>query len=141
MPTKILIIMSNNVNPISILGKLKNLSSTEIYGQHKLEQLISWLQFRHQVFSFIPLGAVVVFIKQLRNVHQTLSLRCCCPNHYLFGFVLGTRSRGCRVLLVSTIVALPSHPQNLVSYCSSYDFNFHPIISYSHPDLPFGRVR
>ena len=40
---------------------------------------MSWLQSGHHAVSIFPLVAVTVFIKQLRNVHQTLSLwHACC---------------------------------------------------------------
>ena len=40
----------------------------------KMEQLMSWLQSGHHAVSFFPVVAVTVSIKQLRSVHQTLSL-------------------------------------------------------------------
>ena len=33
-----------------------------------------WLQFGHRAVSFFPLMVVTASVKQLRNVHQTLSL-------------------------------------------------------------------
>ena len=40
----------------------------------KMKQFMSWLQSGHYAFSFSPLLAVMVSAKQVRNVHQTLSL-------------------------------------------------------------------
>ena len=65
--------MSNNVNPIllrPVLGIVLAIDSVLL----KMEQLMSWLQSGPHAVSFFPLGAVTVSVKQLRNVHQTLSL-------------------------------------------------------------------
>ena len=65
MPTKIQIIMSNNVNLIllrPVLGTVPAIDSVLL----KMEQLMSWLQSGHH--------AVIVSVKQLRNVHHLLNL-------------------------------------------------------------------
>ena len=40
----------------------------------KVEQLLSWLQSGHHAVSLLPLVTVTVFVKQLRNVHETLNV-------------------------------------------------------------------
>ena len=70
MPTKIQIIMSSRVNPIllrPVLGIVLSIDSVLL----KMEQFTSWLQSGHRAVSFSPLMAVIVSVKQLRNVHQT----------------------------------------------------------------------
>ena len=65
--------MSNSVNPIllrPVLGIVLAIDSILL----KMEQFMSWLQSDHHAVSFFPLVAVTVSVKQLRNVHQTLSL-------------------------------------------------------------------
>ena len=37
----------------------------------KMGQFVSWLQSGHYTVRLFPLVAVLVFVKQLRNVHQT----------------------------------------------------------------------
>lgn len=65
--------MSNNVNPVllrPVLGIVLAIDSVLL----KTEQLMSWLQYGHHTVSILPLVAVTVSVKQLRNVHPTLSL-------------------------------------------------------------------
>ena len=65
------ILMSNSINPIllrPVLGIVLAIDSVLL----NMEQLMSWLQSGHLAVSFFPLVAVLVFVKQLRNVHQTL---------------------------------------------------------------------
>ena len=47
---------------------------------HKMEQLMSW---QHLVITHIAfcLVVIIVFVKQLKSVHQTLSVCLSCPNH------------------------------------------------------------
>ena len=71
MLTKIQIIMSNSVNPIlwrPVLGIVLAIDSVLL----KMEQLMSWLQSALHAVSFFPLVAVIISVKQLRNMHQTL---------------------------------------------------------------------
>ena len=71
MPTKIQIIMSNNVNPIllrPVLGIMLIIDSILL----KVEQLMSQLQSGHHAISFSPLMAVRVSVKQLKSVYQIL---------------------------------------------------------------------
>ena len=80
LPTKIQIIMSSNVNPILLrlaLGLVLAIDSVLL----RLAQFMSWLQSGHRGVSFFPLVAVTVPVKQLGNVHQTLSLWLYCPNY------------------------------------------------------------
>ena len=65
--------MSNSVNPIllrTVLGIVLVIDSALL----RMEQLMSWLQSGHHAVSFFPLVAVIVSVKQLRNVHQILNL-------------------------------------------------------------------
>ena len=65
--------MSNSVNPIllrPVLGIVLAIDSVLL----KMEQFMSWLQSGHHAVSFFPLVAITVSVKQLRSVHQTLSL-------------------------------------------------------------------
>ena len=47
---------------------------------HKMEQLMSW---QHLVITQLAfcLAVIIVFVKQLKSVHQTLSVCLSCPNH------------------------------------------------------------
>lgn len=49
----------------------------------EMEQLMSWLQSCHHAVSFFLLVAVMVSVKQLKDVRQTVSLWLCCPSHQL----------------------------------------------------------
>ena len=71
LPTKIQIIMSNSVNPFILRPVLGIMLAIDLVLL-KMEQLMSWLQSGHHAVSFFPLVAVIMSIKQLRNVHQTL---------------------------------------------------------------------
>ena len=69
MPTKIQVILSNNVNSILlrlVLGIVLAIDSVLL----KMEQLMS-----------CPLEEVTISVKQLRNVQQTPSPGLYCPNH------------------------------------------------------------
>ena len=69
-------INSNRVDPILLRPVLGVVLTVALL---KIERLMSWLQSGRLVVSIFPLVAVTVFIKQLRNVHQTLNLwRACC---------------------------------------------------------------
>jgi len=73
MPTKIQIVMSSSVNPIllrPVLGILLTINSFVL----KMEQLISQLQSGHHALGVSPLVAVIIPVKQLRNVYWTLNL-------------------------------------------------------------------
>ena len=73
MPRKIYIIMSNSVNSILLrpfIGTVLAIDSVLL----ERKQFMSWLQSGHYVFSFFLLLAVMVSAKQVRNMHQTLSL-------------------------------------------------------------------
>ena len=88
IPTKIQVIMSN-VNPI-LLNQFLELC------QPQIQYCSSWSSLCHGCslviiqlgffFFSSPLVAVIVSVKRLRNVHQTLSL--------LLGFLLGVWGRG-----------------------------------------------
>ena len=70
MPTKTQIIISNSVNSIlsrPVLGTVLAIDSVPL----KTEELMAWL---HHTVSVSPLVAIIVNVKQLRNVHQTLLL-------------------------------------------------------------------
>ena len=47
---------------------------------HKMEQLMQW---QHLVITQLAfcLVVIIVFVKQLKSVHQTLSVCLSCPNH------------------------------------------------------------
>jgi len=65
--------MSHRVNPIllrPVLGIVLAIGSVLL----KMEQFMLWLQSAHHADGFFLLVAVIVSVKQLRNVHQTLSL-------------------------------------------------------------------
>ena len=47
----------------------------------ELWQLVSWVQSGHHAVSFLPLGPVIKFLKQLRNMYQILSLWLYCHNN------------------------------------------------------------
>ena len=73
MPTEIQMIMTSSVNPIllrPVLGITLPIGSVLL----KIEQFMLWLQSAHHADGFFPLVAVIVSVKQLRSVHQTLSL-------------------------------------------------------------------
>ena len=63
--------MSSSVNPILLRPVLGIVLATDS-ALLKKEQLMSWLQAGHHAVSFSPLVAVIVSVKRLRNVHQTL---------------------------------------------------------------------
>ena len=63
--------MSNSVNPFILRPVLGIMLAIDLVLL-KMEQLMSWLQSGHHAVSFFPLVAVIMSIKQLRNVHQTL---------------------------------------------------------------------
>ena len=62
--------MSNSDNPILlrlVLGIVLAIDSVLL----KMDKLLSWLQSRHRAVSIKnPLLAVIVFVKQLRYLHQ-----------------------------------------------------------------------
>ena len=65
--------MSNSINPIllrPVLGIVLAVDSVLL----KTEEIMSWMQSGHHAATFFSLVAVIVSVKQLRNVHQTLSL-------------------------------------------------------------------
>ena len=70
MPTKTQIIISNSVNPILLRPVLGTVLATDSV-LFKNEHFMPWL---HHTVSFSPLVAITVYVKQLRNVHQTLSV-------------------------------------------------------------------
>ena len=73
MPTKIQIVMSSSVDLIllrAVFGMLLTIDSFVL----KMEQLISQLQSVHHAVGVSLLVAVIIPVKQLRNVYQTLNL-------------------------------------------------------------------
>ena len=71
MPTKIQIVMSSSVNLIllrPVLGMLLTIDSFVL----KMEQLISQLQSGHHAVGVSPLVAVIIPVRQLRNVYYRL---------------------------------------------------------------------
>ena len=72
MPTKIYIIMSNSVNILlrPVLGAVPATDSVSL----KMEQLCHGCRLVIMHLAFVPLGAVTVSRKQLRNAHQIPSL-------------------------------------------------------------------
>ena len=65
--------MSHGVKPIllrPVLGIVLAIDSVLL----KMEQFMLWLQSAHHAVGFFLLVAVTVSVKQLRNLHQTLSL-------------------------------------------------------------------
>ena len=68
MPTKIQSVMSSSVNLIllrPVLGMLLTIDSFVL----KMEQLISQLQSGHHAVGVSPLVAVIIPVRQLRNVY------------------------------------------------------------------------
>lgn len=68
MPTKIQIVMSSSVDPIllrAVFGMLLTIDSFVL----KMEQLISQLQSVHHAGGVSLLVAVIIPVKQLRNVY------------------------------------------------------------------------
>ena len=68
MPTKIQIVMSSSVNLIllrPVLGMLLTIDSFVL----KMEQLVSQLQSGHHAVGVSPLVAVIIPVRQLRNVY------------------------------------------------------------------------
>ena len=65
--------MRKSVNPIllrPVLGMVLAIDSVLL----KMEQLMSRLLSSHHAVSFFPLVEVIVSVKQLRNVYQTMNL-------------------------------------------------------------------
>lgn len=70
------------------------------------EEIPSWLQSGSTQLDFFPHPvAVTVTVKQLKNMHQMLSLQRCCPDHELLGSVLEKVGEPCRILLGSSFTA------------------------------------
>ena len=65
--------MSNSVNLILLRPFLGIVLAIDIVLLN-MEQLMSWLKFGHHGVSFFPLVAFIVFVKQPRNIYQTLRL-------------------------------------------------------------------
>ena len=65
--------MSNSVNPI-LLRPVLEIALAINSVLLKMEQFMAWLQPGQYAAGLFPLVAVLVPVKQLRNVHQTLGL-------------------------------------------------------------------
>ena len=65
--------MSNSVNPI-LLRPVLEIALAINSVLLKMEQFMAWLQSGQYAAGLFPLVAVIVPVKQLRNVHQTLGL-------------------------------------------------------------------
>ena len=64
------IVMSNSINLILSKTVLEIVLAVDLV-LFKMGQFVSWLQSGHYTVRLFPLVAVLVFVKQLRNVHQT----------------------------------------------------------------------
>lgn len=65
------IVMSNGINLILSKAVLEIVLTVDLVLL-KMGQFVSWLQSDHYTVRLFPLVAVLVSVKQLRNVHQTL---------------------------------------------------------------------
>ena len=65
------IVMSNSINLILSKAVLEIVLTVDLVLL-KMGQFVSWLQSDHYTVRLFPLVAVLVSVKQLRNVHQTL---------------------------------------------------------------------